>query len=312
MNSSTTTEKQDKVTELDTAIANHVNDGDSIYLAGFTHLIPFASGHEIIRQGFTDLHLIRATPDLIYDQMIAAGCASKITFSWAGNPGVGSLRAFRRAIEDSVPSPLEIDEYTHFGLTSRLAAGARGLPFMPVKTFQGSDLMHSNDNIRTVENPFGDGEIPVVPPLCPDVAVVRAQRADTDGNAHIWGIQGEIPEVVHAAENVILSVEELVSERVIRSDPNRTVVPGSAVDAVVVEPYGSHPSYAQGHYDRDNDSYLEWNEVSESHARTKEWLDEWVYDVSDRQEYVEKLGSKRLLELQVPTEYATPINMGDY
>ena len=300
------------VTAMDEAIDRAVSDGDSVYLAGFTHLIPFAAGHEIVRQGYEDLHLIRATPDLIYDQLIAAGVASRVTFSWAGNPGVGSLRAFRRAVEDGVPNPVEIDEYTHFGLTARLAAGARGLPFMPVRTFAGSDLPDHNENIRTVENPFGDDEIHAVPPLEPDVAVVRAQRSDADGNAHVWGIQGEIPEVALAADTVVLSVEEVVDERTIRSDPNRTVVPGSAVDYVVEEPYGSHPSYAQGYYDRDNETYLEWNEISESQARIEKWLDEWVYGVADRRAYLEKLDAERLLDLEPTTEYATPIDMGGY
>ncbi|MFC4540976.1 CoA transferase subunit A [Halosolutus amylolyticus] len=300
------------VTDMETAIDRSVSDGDSVYLAGFTHLIPFAAGHEIVRQEYTDLNLIRATPDLIYDQLIAAGCASTVTFSWAGNPGVGGLRAFRRAVEDDVPHPIEIDEYTHFGLTARLAAGARGLPFMPVRTFVGSDLPEHNDHIRRVEDPFGDDEIYAVPPLCPDVAVVRAQRSDASGNAHVWGIQGEIPEVAFAADTVVLSVEEVVDEQVIRSDPNRTVVPASVVDYVVEEPYGSHPSYAQGYYDRDNDAYLEWDEVSESQASIEAWLDEWVHGVADRREYLEKLDSDRLLDLEPTTEYATPIDMGGY
>ncbi|WP_275040242.1 CoA transferase subunit A [Natronorubrum tibetense] len=306
------TDGANQTIEMRTAIDRAVDDGDSVYLAGFTHLIPFAAGHEIVRQGYTDLHLIRATPDLIYDQLIAAGCASEVTFSWAGNPGVGSLRAFRRAVEADIPRPIEINEYTHFGLTARLAAGARGLPYMPVRTFAGSDLPEYTDDVRTVENPFGDDELYAVPPLCPDVAVVRAQRSDADGNAHVWGIQGEIPEVALAADTVVLSVEEIVEEQVIRSDPNRTVVPGSAVDYVVEEPYGSHPSYAQGYYDRDNEAYLEWNEVSESQARIEAWLEEWVHGVDDRTAYVEKLDSSRLLDLQPNTEYATPIDMGRY
>jgi len=297
---------------MSTAIGSAVNDGDSVYLAGFTHLIPFSAGHEIIRQGFEELHLIRATPDLIFDRLIAAGCASKITFSWAGNPGVGSLRAFRRAVEDDVPAPLEIEEYTHFGLMTRLAAGARGLPFLPVRTFAGSDLPAHTDAIRTVEDPFGDGSVHVVPPLEPDVAVIRAQRADRDGNAHVWGIQGEIPEVALAAETVVLCAEELVDERVIRSDPNRTVVTGADVDYVVEDPYGSHPSYAQGYYDRDNEAYLEWDAVSETHDSTERWLEEWVYGVANHREYLEKLGARRLLDLETGTDYATPIDMGSY
>lgn len=307
-----TEQNGNSVTDMSSAVNRAVDDGDSVYLGGFTHLIPFSAGHEMIRQGCTDLELIRATPDLIYDQMIAAGCASKVTFSWAGNPGVGSLRGFRRAVEDGIPNPVEIEEYTHFGLISRLAAGARGLPFLPVRTFAGSDLPKYNDKIRPVKDPFGDGEIYTVPPLRPDVAVVRAQRADPGGNAQIWGIQGEIPEVALAAETVILCVEEVVEERVIRSDPNRTVVPDLTVDFVVEDPYGSHPSYAQGYYDRDNEAYLEWNDVSASHESTEAWLEEWVYGVADRREYLAKLSDERLLDLQTKSAYATPINMGRY
>lgn len=301
-----------KISAMDTAISSAVSEGDSVYLAGFTHLIPFSAGHEIIRQEFSDLHLIRATPDLIYDRMIAAGCASKVTFSWAGNPGVGSLRAFRRAVEDGVPNEIQIDEYTHFGLMTRLAAGARGLPFLPLKTFAGSDLPAHNDNVREVESPFGDESVYAVPPLEPDVAVVRAQRGDADGNAHVWGIQGEIPEVALAAETVVLCVEELVEEDVIRSDPNRTAVTGADVDYVVEDPYGSHPSYAQGYYDRDNEAYLEWDDVSQTQEGTEEWLREWVYDLADHREYLEKLSSRRLLDLQPETDYANPIDMGRY
>ena len=299
---------------MDRAIEATVADGQSLYLGGFTHLIPFAAGHEIIRQGRQDLHLVRATPDLVYDQFVAAGCASEMTFSWAGNPGVGSLRAFRRAVEEGVPNELSIEEYSHFGLVTRLAAGAQDLPFLPLRTFVGSSYPEHTDAIRTVENPYDQGvdEIPVVPPLNPDVAVVRAQRADADGNGQLWGIVGEMVEAAFAADTVVLSVEELVDSRVIRSDPNRTLIPGSIVDYVVEEPYGSHPSYAQGYYDRDNGAYLDWDEQSESHESTVEWLDEWVYGVEDRSEYLEKLTTERFLDLQPRTNYATPVDMGEY
>jgi len=302
-----------RVTDLTTAVSAAVDDGDSVYLGGFTHLIPFAAGHEIIRQGREDLHLVRATPDLIYDRLIAAGCAGKLTFSWAGNPGVGSLRAFRRAVEDGVPNPVEIEEYSHYGLVSRLSAGAQDLPFAPLRSYVGTDFPDVTEGIRTVENPYEEGdEIAVVPPLNPDVAVVRAQRADESGNGHLWGILGEMVEAAFAADTVVLSVEELVDEETIRSDPNRTAIPGTVVDYVVEEPFGSHPSYAQGYYDRDNDAYLSWDEVSETHEGTREWLDEWVYGVDDHEEYLSKLSGDRLRDLLPGTNYATPVDMGAY
>jgi glutaconate CoA-transferase subunit A len=302
-----------KVTETADAVSRAVDEGDSVYFGGFTHLIPFAAGHEIIRQGYEDLHLIRATPDLVFDQMIAAGCASSVTFSWAGNPGVGSLRAFRRAVEDGVPNQIRIDEYSHFGLVSRLFAGAREMPFAPVRTFVGSSLPDHNEHIRTVQNPFdADDEVAVVPPLNPNVAVVRAQRASPEGDAHLWGITGDVVDAAFAADTVVLSVEELVDTETIRSDPNRAEIPGSVVDHVVEEPYGSHPSYTQGYYGRDNQAYLDWDAVSESHESTLEWLDEWVYGVENRREYVEKLGVDRLLDLEPAHDYAEPVDVGRY
>lgn len=300
-----------KVKSMEQAISTAVSDGDCIYLAGFTHLIPFAASHEIIRQGYTNLEVARATPDLVYDQMIAAGCVDKVTFSWAGNPGVGSLHAFRRAVEEDVPNPIELEEYTHFGMTMRLYAGAVDLPFVPVKTFAGSDLPAKNDNIRPVQSPFGNEELYAVPPLHPDVAVVRGQRADENGNVHLWGIPGEHKEAALASDTVVLSVEETVDESVIRSDPNRTLVTADDIDHVVEEPYGSHPSYAQGYYDRDNEAYLNWDEESRTHEDTQEWLDEWVYGVADRDEYIRKLSSDRLLDLQTGNAHSTTINMGE-
>ena len=300
------------VTTMASAISDAITDGDSLYLAGFTHLIPFAAGHEIIRGRYENLELIRATPDLVYDQLIAAGCVSKVTFSWAGNPGVGNLRAFRRAVEEGIPTVLELEEYTHYGMVAALHAGAADLPFMPLRTFAGSDLIEHNDAIETVESPFDDDEISVVAPIEPDVAVVGAQRSDEDGNAHLWGIPGEQKEAALAADTVVLCVEELCSRETIRSDPNRTVFTEDAVDYVVEVPYGAHPSYAQGYYHRDNEAYIEWDEISRSQERIEEWLEEWVYGVENRREYVEKLGADRLLDLAVDAQYATPIDMGDY
>lgn len=295
-----------QLTDMESAVAGAVADGRTVYLAGFTHLIPFAAGHEIIRQGFRDLTVARATPDLVYDQMIAAGCVSRVVFSFAGS------RGFRRAVTEGVPNQIELEEYTHFGMVARLAAGAYDLPFMPVRTFVGSDLVGVTAGIETVASPYGGEEIPVVPPLTPDVTVVHVPRAGRDGSAQVWGIVGEVRDAAFAADTVIVSAEEVVAEDVIRSDPNRTVIPGSIVDFLVEEPYGAHPSYVQGYYDRDRAVYRGWDEVAVTHERLSAWLDEWVYGVADRREYLEKLGVDRLLELQPATNYATPIDMGGY
>jgi glutaconate CoA-transferase, subunit A len=248
-----------KLLPLSEAISRNVKDGDTIYAAGFTHLIPYAAGHEIIRQGIQNLVLARATPDLIYDQMVAGGCARKVIFSYMGNPGVGSLRIVRSEIE---AGNLEWEEYSHFSMISRLQAGATGLPFMPMNPTAAGDLEQANPLYRTVIDPYSGGEVVVVPALKPDVAIVHVQRADVQGNAHLWGIIGEQKEAAFAAERVILTTEEIVDEDVIRSDPNRTLIPGFIVDAVCQVPYCAHPSYTQGYYDRDNSFYLEWDEIS--------------------------------------------------
>ena len=248
-------------TTLKDAIARYVRPGQTLALEGFTHLICFAGGHEIIRQRRRDLTLCRLTPDLVYDQMIAAGCARKLVFSWAGNPGAGSLHAFRRAVEQGVP-PLELEEYSHFGMVARLSAGAARLPFWPLRDYMGTDLPEANPRIRTVACPYTGEALATVPALNPDVTIVHAQRADAEGNAQIWGLLGVQKEAALASSRVIVVVEELVDQSVIRADPNRTIIPGLAVDAVVVEPWGAHPSYAQGYYDRDNDFYVGWEAIS--------------------------------------------------
>jgi glutaconate CoA-transferase subunit A len=296
-----------KLIPLSEAIANFVHDGDTVYAAGFTHLIPYAAGHEIIRQHKRDLVLARATPDLIYDQMVAAGCARKVIFSYMGNPGVGSLRIVRTEIE---AGRLEMEEYSHFGMISRLQAGAAGLPFMPMNQTGATDLEHANPLIKRVTDPYSGKEVIVIPALNPDVAIVHVQRADAEGNAHIWGIIGEQKEAAFAAQRVIVTAEEIVDESVIRSDPNRTLIPGFIVDAVCHVPYCAHPSYTQGYYDRDNAFYLEWDKVSSDPESVKKWMDEWVFGVKDRAEYWKKLGAQE--RLKVAPQFSEVVNYGKY
>jgi len=274
------------VATMSEAISRFVHDDDTVVIEGFTHLICFAAGHEIIRQKKRNLTVARLTPDLVYDQMIAAGCVRKVIFSWAGNPGVGSLHAFRRAVEKG---DLEIEEYSHFGMVGRFSAGAAGLPFWPMRNYGGSDLPAVNPNIRTVTCPFTNEVLAAVPALRPDVTIVHAQRADAAGNTQIWGLYGVQKEAAFASRRVVVVVEELVDADVIRSDPNRTLIPGQIVDAVVVEPFGAHPSYVQGYYDRDNFFYQQWDEISRDPKRLDGYLDEYVYGVRDRRQYMAKI-----------------------
>ncbi len=302
----------DKLTSMRDAISAHVHDGDTAAIEGFTSCICFAAGHEIMRQGRRDLTLCRMTPDLIYDQMIAAGCVRKMIFSYLGNPGVGSLHCVRRAVEKSIPNSIELEEYSHFGMVGRYLAGAYRLPFFPLRSYTGSDLPKVNPRIRFIESPYGDESIGVVPSLNPDVTIVHAQRADREGNTQLWGLLGVQKEAAFASRRVIVVVEEIVAEAVIRSDPNRTIIPGLIVDAVVCEPYGTHPSYVQGYYDRDNEFYLRWDKISRDEAATKAWLDEWVYGVQGRVEYVEKMGPETWERLSPGEALAAPVNYGAY
>ncbi len=301
-----------KVTSMRDAVGRLVEDGDSVLAEGFTHLIPFAAGHEIIRQRKKDLTLCRLTPDLIYDQMVAAGVAKKLVFSWTGNPGVGSLHGIRRAVEKGIPHELEIEEYSHFGLATRIKAGASGLPFLPLRTYHGTDLPKVNPSIRPILCPFTGETLYAGPALNPDVAILHAQRADASGNTQVWGLTGVQKEAAFAAKKVIVVVEEIVDEDVIRADPNRTMIPGVIVDAVVEEPYGAHPSFVQGYYDRDNDFYVEWEDIGRTEEGMKSYLDEWVYGVEGRKEYVEKLG-RSVRERLAPEPFHSPaVNYGLY
>lgn len=299
----------DKLIPLSDAVARFVQDGDQVYAAGFTHLIPFAAGHEIIRQRRKNLVLARATPDLIYDQMVAAGCARKVIFSYMGNPGVGSLRIVRAEVE---AGNLEWEEYSHFGMISRLQAGATGLPFMPMNPTAAGDLEKYNTGYRTVTDPYSGQAVVVVPALKPDVAIVHVQRADNQGNAQIWGIIGEQKEAAFASKRVIVTAEEIVDEEVIRSDPNRTLIPGFIVDAVCHVPYCSHPSYTQGYYDRDNAFYLEWDQISQTVQSVQSYLEEWVYGVPDRAAYWEKLGADVHARLKVGSRPSAVVDYGEY
>jgi len=303
---------EEKLMSMSEAVKKFVHEGDTLYMAGFTHLIPHSAGHEIIRQKIRNLTLCRLTPDIVYDQMIAAGCAKKVVFSWAGNPGVGPLRAFRRAVEKGYPNIIEIEEYSHFGMISRILAGALHLPFLPLKSLRGTDLPRNNQNIKTVKCPYTEQEICVVPPLNPDVSIIHAQRADKNGNVQVWGIIGDHKETAFASKRVIVSVEELVDEYVIRSDPNKTLIPDFIVDALVEEPWASHPSYAQGYYDRDNEFYIEWDKISREADTLEKYLEEWVYGAENRAEYVKKLGVERLMKLKPKSFYSVAVNYGWY
>jgi glutaconate CoA-transferase, subunit A len=302
-----------KQTTMADAVGELVRDGDTVAIEGFTHLICFAAGHEIIRQGRRDLTLARMTPDVIYDQMIGAGVARKLIFSWLGNPGVGSLHAVRRRVEDEDPSPLELEEYSHFGMVCRYVAGAANLPFFPIRSYFESDIPNVNPKIVPMSSPYDDrDEVYVVPPLRPDVTIVHAQRADAEGNTQIWGLLGCQKEAAFAADRVIVVVEEVVDDDVIRRDPNRTAIPGVVVDAVVEEPFACHPSFAQGYYDRDNDFYVAWDEIARDPSTLDAWLKEWVYDLGSHRDYVEKWGEAHWDSLKPGSAPSGEVDYGSY
>ena len=292
------------------AVEQYVKDGDTIVIEGFTHLICFAAGHEIIRQKKKDLVACRLTPDLIYDQLIAAGSVRKVVFSWAGNPGIGPLYGLRRAVENGYPRKVEIEEYTHFGMVARFIAGASKLPFMHLRTFSGSSLLQKNKDIKSVKCPYTGETLAAVPALNPEVAIIHVQRADSLGNAQIWGLMGVQREAAFASQRIIIVAEELVEREVIRSDPNRTLIPGMIVDAVVVEPFGAHPSYAQGYYDRDNQFYVDWYQISKNRESMERYISDWIHGVSTRQEYQEKLGRDHIKKLKAKRQLSAPVNYG--
>jgi glutaconate CoA-transferase subunit A len=261
-----------RIVALAEAVAATVQDGDTVAMEGFTHLIPFAAGHEIIRQQRRNLTLVRMTPDVIYDQLIGAGCARRLVFSWGGNPGVGSLHRFRDAVQNGWPVPLEIEEHSHAGMANRYVAGASGLPFAVLRGYVGTDLPAQTGTIRPITCPFTGEVLTAVPALRPDVSIVHAQRADRAGNVQLWGIVGVQKEAVLAASRSVVTVEEIVDE--LEPVPGAIVLPSWAVSYVAVAPNGAHPSYAHGYSQRDNDFYVRWDAIS----RERETFQQWVTD----------------------------------
>ncbi len=265
-----------ELTSLANAVAALVHDGDTVALEGFTHLIPVAAGHEIIRQGRRDLTLVRMTPDIVYDQMIGAGCASRLVFSWGGNPGVGSLHRLRDAVEHEWPAPLRIEEHSHAGMANRYAAGAAGLPFAVLRGYVGTDLPKHTANVATITCPFTGEVLTAVPALNPNVTVIHAQRADRRGNVQLWGITGVQKEAVLAARRSLVTVEEVVDT--LDPRPGSILLPSWVVSAVAVVARGAHPSYAQGYYERDNRYYREWDAISRDRDAFDDWLRAHVLD----------------------------------
>ncbi|TCJ13888.1 CoA transferase subunit A [Rubrobacter taiwanensis] len=284
----------DKVVDLREAVGELVRDGISVALEGFTHLIPSAAAHEIIRQGKRHLTLIRMTPDLIYDQMIGMGCADKLIFSWGGNPGVGSLHRFRDAIENGWPRPLEIEEHSHAGMANRYVAGASNLPFAVLRGYVGTDLPEVTETIAPVRCPFTGEQLMAVPALNPDVTIIHAQQADRKGNVAIWGITGIQKEAALAAERVIVTVEEVVEK--FEPKPFQIVLPSVAVDAVCAVPGGAYPSYAHGYYPRDNTFYEEWDGISREREKFLQWMERHVLEVEDYASHLKSIRKEEVIK----------------
>jgi glutaconate CoA-transferase subunit A len=276
------------ITSLADAIAGLVHDGDTVALEGFTHLIPHAAGHELMRQGRRGLTLVRMTPDMVYDQLIGAGCARKVIFSWGGNPGVGSLHRFRDAVEHGWPAPLEIEEHSHAGMSVRYVAGASGLPFGVLRGYVGTDLPNHTSTIAPVTCPFTGEVLTAVPAINPDVTVVHAQRADRRGNVQLWGIVGVQKEAVLASAHSIVTVEEIVDE--LEPHPGAVVLPAWTVDAVCEVPGGAHPSYAMGYSVRDNAFYQAWDDVARERDTFTAWVERHILGTADLAGYRRSVG----------------------
>jgi glutaconate CoA-transferase, subunit A len=305
-----------RVSTLPEAVAAYVQPGMTVALEGFGHLVPMAAAHEIIRQGIRELTICRMSCDMMIDQLIAAGCAAKLVSSFIGNSSGGSLHELRRAIEagdgeaGDGRAGVDLEEYSHGGMIARYVAGAAKLPFYPIRSYDASELRAVNDSIRQVTDPYSGEPICVVPPLNPDVSIIHAQRADRRGNVQAWGILGIQQEVAFAGRRVLVTVEEIVDDEVIRADPNRTIVPSQVVDAVIECPFGAYPASVQGYYERDDAFFREWSQMGRTEGAVGRWLDANVRGTDGHEGYLARVGADALDRVRVDESLSQPVNYG--
>ena len=301
-----------KVVTLAEAVRRHVPDGASVVLGtALECLIPFAAVHELIRQGRRELTLVGPISDIAFEQLIAAGAARRVMAAWVGNVQHGAAYAYRRAVEQGLPRPLEVEDHSNFSIALSLEAAAQGVPYLPTRSLLGSDLLVRNPRLRESRCPFTGDPLVLVPALAPDVAILHVQRADADGNCQAWGPTGVTAAAGKASRAVVVVTEELVGPEVVRSDPNRTLLPGFLVSAVVHQPWGAHPSPVQGHYNRDHAVYADWHAAAPTVEGTTAWLDRWVHGVPDHAAYLARVGHARLDGLRPRTRRpAAPVDYG--
>src|SRR5271154_4795661 len=291
---------ESKLMTMRDAMSRHVPSGSMVLLgAQLEQMIPFAAGHELIRQGRRDLTVVGPISDILFDQMIGAGCVSRVMAAWVGNVSAGVGYCFRRAVEQAAPRKIEVADYSNFTMALALHAAALGVPFLPTYATLGSDLLKKNGNLREFSSPVSEGKLVAVRALRPDVAILHVQRSDAQGNAHIWGSLGVAVDGARAARKVIVVAEEIVEPAVIASDPNRTLIPGFLVSAVVHEPGGAHPSPVQGYFGRDHSFFSQYHEQTRRAEDFESWLSQWVLQVTDRRDYMKQLGAERLAAIRV-------------
>jgi glutaconate CoA-transferase subunit A len=301
-----------KIMTMCDAVARFVPQGSSVVMgAALESLIPFAAGHEIIRRRVRDLTLIGPISDMLFDQLIGAGCVRKVIAAWVGNVSAGLGHNYRRACEQGIPHRLDVIDHSNFTISLALLAGGLGAPFIPTYSLLGTDIPKTNPSFRQSLSPFGGEKILLVPSLQPDVAILHVQRSDENGNAHVWGNLGISEEAALASERIIIVAEEVVPHHIIVSDPNRVIAPSFKVCAVVREPGGAHPSPVQGYYNRDHEYYHEYHRATRTVEGNVEWTDKWVADAKDRAGYLQKLGKERWQDLQLKEHrYAAPVDYG--